>query len=141
MTPVATAPKKKSGRKSGTGATPPAAKPFQRGGTFQRGADSRRGKGPTKGAPNAGRPKDKIVELARQGLEQALPLLIKTALGKPTEIQKDEEGNETGYTVSASANERNRAVEVLGKVGRLIGARIEVEQTGDKPFIVILRPE
>jgi hypothetical protein len=139
VTPVTTAPKKsaKKSPKAQGGRTDgrSVGRPFQRGG------DPRSGRGPKKGAPNAGRPKDKIVELAAQGLEKALPLLIQTALGKATEIQKDEEGNETGYTVSASANERSKAVEVLGKVARKIGARIEVEQTGDKPFIVILRPE
>jgi hypothetical protein len=132
---TSTKPAQKSREKSRATPPKPPGRPFQRGGA------QGPGRGPKKGAPNAGRPKDKIVELAAKGLEQALPLLIKTALGKPTEIQQDEEGNETGYTVSASANERSKAVEVLGKVARKIGARIEVEQTGDKPFIVILRPE
>lgn len=41
----------KSGRKSGT---------------FKPGKDPRRGKGPEKGAPNAGRPPDKFKELCRE---------------------------------------------------------------------------
>jgi hypothetical protein len=81
------------------------------------------------------------VALAAAGLEKALPLLIETALGKATEEQKDEMGNVTGYLVSASANERSKAVEVLGKVARKIGARLEVDVKHDKPFVVIVRQE
>lgn len=45
---------KKSGRKSGNPTT------------FKPGHDPRRGKGPAKGAPNAGRPPDKFKELCRE---------------------------------------------------------------------------
>lgn len=45
---------KKSGRKSGNATS------------FKPGKDPRRGKGPEKGAPNAGRPPDKFKELCRE---------------------------------------------------------------------------
>lgn len=107
---------------------------------FKRGEydPTRQGRGPAKGAPNAGRPKDKIVELAARGLEKALPLLVETALGTATEKMLDPEGNVTEMKVSASANERSKAVEVLAKVARKIGAKIDVEHSIGRPTLNIV---
>lgn len=105
---------------------------------FRRGHDPRRGHGPEKGAPNAGRPKDRILELATQGLEKALPLLVETALGTATEQMLTPEGLVTEMKVSATANERSKAVEVLAKVARKIGAKIDVEHTLGRPTLNIV---
>lgn len=126
---------KKSVGKSTAGPVPPQLKPFQRG------ADPRRGHGPAKGAPNAGRPPDRIVELARQGLEAALPGIIEIAKGLATEKIVGPNGEETEFKRSAPASDRARCTETLGKVARMIGARIEVEHKGIKPLVVIVRPE
>lgn len=118
---------------------PPGPKPFVRGGDgrFVKGNAQGPGRGAKPGAPNAGRPRDKIVELAKGGLEKALPLLIETALGEATEKVMDlETGAELPMKKSASANERSKAVEVLGKVARMIGARIEIEGVKDRPLII-----
>lgn len=128
-----TATAKKSARNSAPAPTSTAP-----GVPFRRGHDPRRGHGPEKGAPNAGRPKDRILELATLGLEKALPLLVETALGTATEKMLDPEGNVTDMKVSATANERSKACEVLAKVARKIGAKIDVEHTLGRPTLNIV---
>lgn len=99
---------------------------------------TRQGRGPKKGAPNAGRPKDRIVEMAAAGLERAIPLLIDTALGEATEKMVSPEGVVTNIKVSATANERAKAAEVLAKVARKIGAKIDVEHSIGRPTLNIV---
>lgn len=121
----------------GKSAVPPQLKPFQRGN------DPRRGRGPEKGAPNAGRPPDRIKELAESGLEVAVWAAIEIVHGEPTE--KVKLGGADGKTIevirSADANARIRAGEFLGKVSHRIGHRLEVEHTQQKPLVVIVRQE
>lgn len=107
---------------------------------FKRGEydPTRQGRGPKKGAPNAGRPKDRIVEMAAAGLEKALPLLIDTALGEAVEKMVTPEGIATNIKVSPTANERSKAVEVLAKVARKIGAKIDVEHSIGRPTLNIV---
>lgn len=77
-TAVVTLPDPKSARKSGQ---------------FQPGNDPRRGRGPAPGAPNAGRPPNRIRELASTGLEHALPGISQIASGAETVTVLDKDGN------------------------------------------------
>ncbi len=54
-----------------------AVKPFH----FQKGADARRGRGPKKGAPNAGRPPSEIRKVLRASFEDRIPILERIADG------------------------------------------------------------
>lgn len=47
-----------------------------RGRPFQAGEDPRRGRGPAKGAPNAGRPPDVIIALKREATEEAITQVL-----------------------------------------------------------------
>ena len=70
----------KSGRKTRGGAPP-----------FAKGYDPRRGKGPKKGAPNAGRPPDFLKALKQQGAEKAteqIHELLKTKALDPDQLIK-----------------------------------------------------
>ena len=109
---------------------------------FQRGGDPRSGRGPKKGAPNAGRPPSWIHELVDEGLKNgAIHQLVATAQGKPVQRVQLPDGSETEVVVSAAPKDQIMATRTLLEVKRLIGARVEVANVGDKPFIVILRPE
>lgn len=117
--------------------------PAVRGRPFQRGGPQGPGRGPAKGAPNAGRPPDRIKELAEQGLEIAVWGAIEIVHGEPTEkIQfEGKDGEVIEAKRSASADTRIRAGEFLGKVSHRIGARLEIEHKQEKPFVVVVRPE
>lgn len=97
-------PRGKSGGKSGG----------KRPGTFASGADSRRGRGPRPGAPNAGRPPDYIREMAREGLPATLPGIIEIGKGSATTTVAGKDGE--AVEVQPSFRDRIHAVRLLADV-------------------------
>ena len=82
------------------------------------GADaSMRGRGPAKGAPNAGRPPSALREAYRLAAADRLPFVASVIDVEPMVKVRDEFGVETGVTVSAPIGDRLRAWDALNKYG------------------------
>jgi hypothetical protein len=101
---------------------------------FQQGIDSRRGRGPKKGAANAGRPASAVRDAARLAFAERLHVLKAIADGEP--VHKVEIPGKEGVTVmkvSASPGDRIRALEVLAK----IGLPAQIESADGKPLLLV----
>ncbi len=97
---------------------------------FSPGEDRRRGRGPRPGAPNAGRPRRALRQLALQSFADQIPTLLSIAAGEPV-VRVRKGKKETEITVSAAPGDRIRAIDVLGKYG--LGTAMDVT-SGDKPL-------
>lgn len=99
---------KKSGHKSGR-------KP----GTFTGADDPRRGRGPKKGAANAGRPPDVIRRILREAFADRIPLLVSIAKGEDFTIKSvnGDTGEPEEKTLSPTIEQRMKAMDMLGKYG------------------------
>lgn len=108
---------------------------------FQRGVydPTRQGRGPKKGAPNAGRPPDEIIKKAVEVYgAKCLPFLEQVVDGTPMEKILTPDGEETGLIGSARPETRVKATSEIGKVARLIGGRLDVEHTIGRPALNIV---
>jgi len=86
---------------------------------FQKGDDSRRGRGPKPGAPNAGRPPDAVRAACREAFADRVPMLAELA-------------------DSGTPDVRLRALDMLGRYG--LGTSFTLEPA-DAPTGVIVLPE
>ena len=102
--------KKKSAAKSATKPT---------GKAFAKGHDPRRGKGPKKGAPNAGAPPSEVKKAFLAGVAAALPELIRLSQS------------------AANDGDRIRAIDVLGKYAGLTSIEVEVTRPTEMVFRTI----
>jgi hypothetical protein len=98
---------KKSGRKSGSATT------------FAPGDDTRRGKGPKKGAENAGRPASEVKAALLAGVSDALPELLRLSIG------------------ARSEGDRIRAIDVLCKYAGLASLEIDMVRPTEMVFRTI----
>lgn len=101
-----------------------------------------RGRGPKKGAPNAGRPKRvnglNLRDLMQHALHTRLHVLTSIADGDPVEKVKLGKGDKAvEATVSATPGDRVRALDLLAKYGLGPPAQeIALSGSGDKPITV-----
>lgn len=100
-----------SPKATGARATPP--------GAFTGADDPRRGRGPAKGAANAGRPPDVIRRLCREGFASRIPALVSIANGDPVTIEKVQTEGKPAETrtVLPTPEQRMKAIDLLGKYG------------------------
>jgi hypothetical protein len=86
---------------------------------FKKGHDARRGRGPSPGAPNAGRPPDAVRAACREAFAVRVPMLAELADNGTPEV-------------------RLRALDMLGRYG--LGTSFTLD-AGDSPSGVIVLPE
>lgn len=93
------------------------------------------GKGPAKGAPNAGRPPDKVRELSRAGYAAAIPFLRRIAQGEHIQTTiTTSDGVSKDIEIRPSAADMRGAADTLGKYGAL--THIEVAGDPTAPLTV-----
>jgi hypothetical protein len=97
-----------------------------------------RGRGPAKGAPNAGRPPSAIREAYRLAAADRLAFVSSVIDGDPMVKMRDAEGVETGATVSAPIGDRLRAWEALNKYGLGTTVTETDGQGNDAPRLVLV---
>jgi hypothetical protein len=98
-------------RATGARAKPP--------GAFTGADDPRRGRGPAKGAANAGRPPDLIRRLCREAFADRIPVLTDIANGKAITVETVQaEGKPAEKkAVLPTPEQRMKAIDLLGKYG------------------------
>lgn len=114
--------------------------PYRRGdgGRFDKGNPQGPGRGPRRGAPNAGRPPDALKALAREGTVKAVELAIKAIDGEATEKIVAPDGTVTELRTSPTMMVRLKAGELCAKVAGVIGTRVDVEHAVGKPTLNIV---
>ena len=107
---------------------------------FAPGPDPRRGRGPKKGAPNAGRTPDDIRALARAGFAEAVPKLRQVALGHHVQGTVTlPDGTTKDVDIRPDASAMARAADILGKYG--LPAQLELAGNGLAPLVVRFQDE
>jgi hypothetical protein len=94
---------------------------------FRKGGKQGPGRGPQKGAPNAGRPPSALRAQMRGALAERMAVALDIADGKPVQRLKLPTGEETEAHISASPADRLRALEFLAKYG--LGSTITATDT------------
>lgn len=95
-----------------------------------------KGRGPKKGAPNAGRPRSDVRDAMRLALTDRIHVLTAIADGELVHKMKIGEGEEVAGLCSASPGDRIRALEVLAKYG--VGTSDELTGTAGGPLTVLV---
>ena len=116
--------------------TPKSAPKTVKGRPFRKGErDPRAGRGPAKGAPNAGRPPDEIRALARSGFAEAVPKLRQVALGQHVQATVTlPDGTTKDVDIRPDASAMARAADILGKYG--LPTQLEVGGDPNRPLVI-----